>query len=596
MWYRRIEMAQNTARAILACFVAVAMVVAFTAAPAAAADDSVNLDGLDDGLDIDLDEDLGVDLDEDVNSEQSGDSTAGGLQVSITETNSPIDVGDTLKVTAELEQQGAPAPETVELSVVDQTGSETTVDSAEVVVEDDDDIVLTWETSPQDFGDYEAVVSSETSNDSEDVTVGLGNNEPFPESICTDVPETAGSEIPFEQVPWVTDLPPEAQPPGVPWEVVTPAAIYGIASGAAPNQCEVQDPNDPSYNPVTGNDSVDPDASVEPKNIGQWNGGPLVIVDYGVTLNESGDGPGASGTLAAAANPEFGDVSPSVRISDGEKEYAVAPRVRYWDDGTAYAETDVTLYGNTLGVTLDCDGEECQPGTKGLPNLVGYPAIPAPTGQDGGENDGQGGPFPESICTDVPERAGNNIPFEQAPWVTDLPPEAQPPGVPWEVVTPAAIYGIASGAAPNQCEVQDPNDPSYNPVTGNDSVDPDASVEPKNIGQWNGGPLVIVDYGVTLNESGDGPGASGTLAAAANPEFGDVSPSVRISDGEKEYAVAPRVRYWDDGTAYAETDVTLYGNTLGVTLDCDGEECQPGTKGLPNLVGYPAIPAPTGQD
>ena len=163
--------------------------------------------------------------------------------------------------------------------------------------------------------------------------------------------------------------------------VVTPGAVAGIVEGASPNQCDVQDPNDPSYNPAEG--GVEPGGDVNVARGGQYEGGGVVLLYYDATLNESNEnGPGVSGMTGVLGTSQFGDVDQELAFHDGEKEYAVDPRVRYQDNGTtAFAENDIRMLNKRLGVVVDCDGEECQPGTRGLPQFVDYPAFPAPTGE-----------------------------------------------------------------------------------------------------------------------------------------------------------------------------------------------------------------------
>jgi hypothetical protein len=186
--------------------------------------------------------------------------------------------------------------------------------------------------------------------------------------------------VPFEQVPWFDDLPEQAQPPGVPTNLITPEVAAAIAFGATPNQCEVQDPNDPSVDPQ--NPPSDPGASATPQRYGQFRDGAVGVVVFDVTANESGEGPAVSGVVGGLATSEFGDADAELTVNDGEKDYTVDPRVRYHDGGsTAMAETNVELLGTRLGVVMDCDGEECQPGTRGLPQFKKPPAIPAPTGE-----------------------------------------------------------------------------------------------------------------------------------------------------------------------------------------------------------------------
>ena len=212
----------------------------------------------------------------------------------------------------------------------------------------------------------------------------------------------------------------------------------------------------------------------------------------------------------------------------------------------------------------------------------------APVGTVAAQDEG-GGEFPEEVCTDLLELLHQNIPYDQIIWVNDLPNEAQPPGVPWSVVTPRAIGAIVVGATPNQCAVQDPNDPSWDPRE--DDLDPngDAGVEEGEDGK------TLVIFNGTLDQSSDGPGVEGQLGGASG-ENGEVDPALAVNDGEKDYALDPRLEYWEDGTTYFETDVYVFKRTVGFELDCFGEECNPRTRGLPNFVEYPAVPSHTDRE
>ena len=457
--------------------------------------------------------------------------------------------------------------------------NDTDVDSVEESLPGEDD-APDGDTLPDDGG------SSDPSANYSDIPI-----EESPVDPCRDVGSDVQENVPFEQVPWFDDLPKQAQPPGVPTNLITPEVVAAIVFGATPNQCEVQDPNDPSVDPQ--NPPSDPGASATPQRYGQFRDGAVGVVVFDVTANESGEGPAVSGVVGGLATSEFGDADAELTVNDGEKDYTVDPRVRYHDGGsTAMAETNVELLGTRLGVVMDCDGQECQPGTRGLPQLKKPPAIPAPTSQEGGDD--TEGPFPSAVCTDIGTQAQENVPFEQVPWFEDLPKQAQPPGVPTNLITPEVVAAIVFGATPNQCEVQDPNDPSVDPQ--NPPSDPGASATPQRYGQFRDGAVGVVVFDVTANESGEGPAVSGVVGGLATSEFGDADAELTVNDGEKDYTVDPRVRYHDGGsTAMAETNVELLGTRLGVVMDCDGQECQPGTRGLPQLKKPPAIPAPTGE-
>jgi len=198
---------------------------------------------------------------------------------------------------------------------------------------------------------------------------------PFPDEICTDLLAMVDEEAPYDQVIWVSDLPEDAQPPGVPWDVITPEAIGGIVVGATPNQCEVQDPNDPTYDPRE--DNVDPDGNADVQEDGE--GKVLVIVNG--TLNKSGEGPGVTGEADLDIG-ENGSLDPDASLNDGEKDYRVDPGLQYWNDGTTYFETDVYVFEKSFGAEKDCFGEECNIGTRGLPEFADYPSVPAPSDRE----------------------------------------------------------------------------------------------------------------------------------------------------------------------------------------------------------------------
>ena len=525
----------NRQRTILTCFIAVMMTIGFTAAPVAAVDiggdDGISID-TDDGIGVGVGGDDGISVDAD---EEDGVSVdAGGDDgVSIDDDEIPLPDGETNE--SDDESDDSPAP----------------VNYSDVPLED------------------------------------------VPADLCYDAAGEAQERVPFEEVPWFDDLPEEVPPPpGVPTDVLTPESAAAIAFGFVPHQCDVQDPYDPSVDPT--DPPREPDADVDVQRFGQFEDGAVALVRYDLTMNESGEGPGVSGMVGGLGTTEFGDADLELTVNDGEKDYSVDPRVRYFDDGTAFGETDVVLFGQRLGVEVDCDGEECQPGLRGLPELTDIPAVPAPTEQDDDDgNDEEAGPFPEAICTDVGDEAQENVPFEEVPWFDDLPEEVPPPpGVPTDVITPESAAAIAFGFVPNQCDVQDPNDPSIDPT--DPPREPGGDFDVVRFGEFEDGAVALVRYDLTMNESGEGPGVSGMVGGLGTSEFGDVDLELTVNDGEKDYSVDPRVRYQEGGSvAFGETDVVLFGQRLGVEVDCDGEECQPGLRGVPELVDIPSVPAPT---
>ncbi|WP_165871997.1 GLUG motif-containing protein [Natrarchaeobius halalkaliphilus] len=102
-------------------------------------------------------------------------------EVNITDTNSPVDEGDDLDVTAEATNWGADGEQTVTLTSdttsTDLDHSAVDVDSGE----SDHSFALTWATSSGDDGDRTITVSSESDTDTESVTINAsGSPSPSP--------------------------------------------------------------------------------------------------------------------------------------------------------------------------------------------------------------------------------------------------------------------------------------------------------------------------------------------------------------------------------------------------------------------------------
>lgn len=93
--------------------------------------------------------------------------------VEITNTNSPVDEGETLTVDAEIENTGDDEDtQTIEL-VIDNDEDIGTVDEEEVTLDAGDvtSLTLEWETEDGHAGEYDATVSSDDDSDTEPVTV-----------------------------------------------------------------------------------------------------------------------------------------------------------------------------------------------------------------------------------------------------------------------------------------------------------------------------------------------------------------------------------------------------------------------------------------
>lgn len=274
------------------------------------------------------------------------------------------------------------------------------IDAGDAMDADEDgveDTTTTADANTSDDGQYEAPTDDATTviDTLTGTEAATQSDDPFPEEVCTDLTGLVHEEFPYDQVIWVDDLPQDAQdsmqpsampgyeelpedaqPPGVPWTILTPRAIGSIGFGAAPNQCDVVDPNDPPYDPTE--DDLDPDADGDV--VEETEAGTTLLIVNG-TLNRSGEGPGGEATVEFDA-AEDGEANPEIRLNDGEKDYAVDPGLRYWDDGTIVAENDVTVIGMTAGGEVDCIGEECELDVRGAPGLVDYPSVPSHSTED----------------------------------------------------------------------------------------------------------------------------------------------------------------------------------------------------------------------
>jgi hypothetical protein len=352
-------MAERSKTRITVSFaLAVAMIVGFAFAPAVvAADDDTPVDDAGgDVVDIDTD---GLDTD----TSDSSDST-GGVSVNIVDTNSPVQTGDTLVVTVDAR--------TEEGGIAELLIDGESVDSQGFAPGQDGRVNFTWETSYPDAGEHNATVRSGTDSDRRTVEVEPGAD--APDGTCRDVPKEANGEVPYEDLPSRDDLPEEA--PGTPIPpFVTPEAIAGIIVGAAPNQCDIQDPNDPSVDP--NDPPSEPSVSVIVYRSGQYKDGAVLLVYYEATLNRSGDGPGVSGFAGGIAHSDDAGTNPSVNVNDGEKNYAVDPRYRA-DDSTSDGSVEVSAPFGTVGANLDCSSGECRVTPQGVIEPPENPAIPAP--------------------------------------------------------------------------------------------------------------------------------------------------------------------------------------------------------------------------
>jgi hypothetical protein len=224
--------------------------------------------------------------------------------------------------------------------------------------------------------------------------------------------------------------------------------------------------------------------------------------------------------------------------------------------------------GNPSDVTSEIDGlAGGDHGVETLPDdsLSGAgDSIPSQDFPIGGED------APINAC-DTLDIGTDDLPAESLPGLDDLPSGVVPSGVPTDLLSTQALLGIALGIIPAPCEVFNPNDPPYDPITGDDEFDPAQDEEIQYIGENDGGILAVVLYDATLNESGNGPGISTVTAIGANPDYGDIDLRYGVKDGEKEYAVDPRLRY-NDERIWGEAKLVLLGKNLGAGVSCERPE------------------------
>lgn len=343
---------QSTIETTVSCAVAVVLIIGFTAAPAAALQqDSV----LDDGV--------GVGDVPDLDTTEAGDSSTEGVKVEIVDTNSPVQTGETLKVTVDVVTNGGGSAELL----IDGSAE----DSRNFPPGQEDRVKFTWDTSYTDSGEHNATVQSGADNDSTTVQVELGAD--APQEACTNVPKQAHENIPYEQLPWQDDLPEDAPRP-IPG-FLGYKAVAGIVLNMAPNQCEIQDPSDPSVDPT--DPPSDPDADVTVLRQGQFRDGGVVWITYEATLDKSSGGPGVSGDIGAIAYSGGVNQDSSATLDDGAQEYSVNPRFD-GDTSTAGGTVTVSAPFGTVRPTMECYGGECHFSTPSLPSFAEYPAIPAP--------------------------------------------------------------------------------------------------------------------------------------------------------------------------------------------------------------------------
>jgi hypothetical protein len=348
--YDRVEMVeQSTSKTIVSCVLAMLLIISFTAAPAAALtqDDVVDDDSLD-GIDADTSDSDGSDTD--------------GVEVRIVNTNSPVETGETLNVKVDVvTNDGGTVALLIDGEKVDEKG---------FAPGQEDRATFQWETSFQDAGEHNATVRSGADSDSETVQVEPGYS--FPEERCTNVPKEVNKNVPYGELPSQDQLPEEIPNPVPPF--LTPRSVGNLIVGATPNQCEIQDPNDPSVDPT--DPQTEPSAEYNILRAEQYKDGGALWITYRAGLSED-EGPAVSGSLGAVIYSGNAYANPNLAVNDGEKAYAVDPEFD-GDDSTAEGSAEASAPFGTVGGEMDCAGGECQPDSSGIPKFQDYPAIPAP--------------------------------------------------------------------------------------------------------------------------------------------------------------------------------------------------------------------------
>lgn len=370
-------------------------------------------------------------------------------------------------------------------------------------------------------------------------------------------------DVPFESVPGDlcqmpirrSDIPQPVDPYNPPGEEYLPREIpstpvdpYNPPVSVPFGPCEVVDPYDPPVDPTNPPDDPDVDYDVYSLDA---NGDRVVVAVRTEAVTGDG-GPEGSDYTYVYLTPNDSESMVRLHLFDGEKWYQTDveseadPRNR---TGTVLADAEVV--DRTAGGGLECDGEECEVVTRGLPQQD-VPAIP--TGGSGGvpcEPPAAPGDTPE-----LPVDPSGELP-EEAPEPPELDPSALPD---------APNYCFA--ANPNNPPV-DPQDPPQDPYYEQDTYSDDLSAE--------GG---YRSDRVAAGLSRSGPRASSYQLLGFDDDASVYFQRVTVHDGQKSYTVQPEYR-WTRDTGDAEGRL---GGSLSVKNDsapatssfyvvCDGEKC-----------------------
>lgn len=127
-------------------------------------------------------------------------TTGGGFQVNITNTNTPVEEGDILTVTAEIENTGNQQQRQDIDLYIDGVGVVDTEQDVRIAPGSTERVTLEWQTESGDAGDYTAEVRSEDDSDATNVTVDPSQGPSF-ESLTAEVTDESGGkprEVTFE--------------------------------------------------------------------------------------------------------------------------------------------------------------------------------------------------------------------------------------------------------------------------------------------------------------------------------------------------------------------------------------------------------------
>ena len=407
---------------LLVVLTAVSVFTSFAVAPAAAqlggSDDGINLGG-DEGISIGTDGvnvggDSGVDVEagtDGVNATVGGDDAVAveagtdgaGAQVGGVEASddgvsvgdreiSPDNGGGDLPLPDDAGDIGGggetlPVGDSGNLPLPEDAGDIGGGDGGSAVPTDPTDLSTSSDDIPQELRVLERILQNSpeiNQTGPEDLPIGDENAQV---DVCGPT-NLEASDLPTETLPSIQDLPDAAKPPGVPTSILSNEAVLGIALGLVPAPCDVVTPNDPPVDPT--DPPEDPAYEFDIKKLGQTerlgNQGGVAIISYDSTLNESGEGPGVSGSLAGLATSEFGDVEGKLVVNDGEKDYGVDPRFQYKNDSFS-GEAVLLVFGKNAGVAGECENLQeasgalgdiqndplgpCEYQLVGLPNAVG---------------------------------------------------------------------------------------------------------------------------------------------------------------------------------------------------------------------------------